>query len=72
MQAAFSTRTNLFSLLPALPLPPLTPASNKCDKGGQLRLFPPPPSPTHVPPIAEFEQFSATSAKSEDGLHLGA
>jgi hypothetical protein len=34
------------------------------------RLLPPPP--THVPSIAEFEQFSATSAKSEDGLRLGA
>ncbi len=33
---------------------------------------PPLPSPTHILPIAEFEQFSATSAKSEDGLHLGA
>ncbi len=30
-----------------------------------------PPSPTHVPPTAEIEQFSATSAKSEDGLSLG-
>jgi hypothetical protein len=36
------------------------------------REAPPPPSPTHVLPIAEFEQFSATSAKVEDGLHLGA
>jgi hypothetical protein len=30
------------------------------------------PPPTHALPIAEFGQFSATSAKSEDGLHLGA
>ncbi len=29
---------------------------------------PPPPSPTHIPPIAELGQFSATLAKSEDGL----
>ncbi len=34
------------------------------------RLLPPPF--THVPPIAEFEQFSASSAKSKDGLYLGA
>ena len=36
------------------------------------RLLPPSLSPTHVLPIAEFEQFSATSAKSEGGLRLGA
>ncbi len=41
MQAAFSTRTNLFSLLPA--------PSHKCDKGGQLRLFPPPPPHQRTP-----------------------
>ncbi len=34
------------------------------------RLLPPPS--THAPPMAEFEQFSASSAKSEDGLYLGA
>jgi hypothetical protein len=66
MQAASSTRAGLLS-----PPPPSTLACCKCDKGGQLRLAPP-PSLTHVPPIAELEQFSASSAKSEDGLYLGA
>ena len=38
---------------------------------GEWCLSKPPPL-THVPPIAEFGQFSASSAKSEDGLYLGA
>ena len=70
MQAAFSTRTNLFSLLPALPLPPSHPPPINVIREASCVYFLPPP--THAPPIAELGQFSATSAKSEDGLKLGA
>ncbi len=71
MQAAFSTRTNLVSPLPALPLPPSQTLPINAIREASCVYFRP-PSPTHVLPIAEFEQFSATSAKVEDGLHLGA
>jgi hypothetical protein len=48
----------------SLPSPsPLTPASNKCDKGGQLRLFPPPPSPTH-PPLLNLNSFQRPRPKA--------
>jgi hypothetical protein len=60
------------------PLPPplphrasVAPPAAKLSGLAEGRLLPP-PSPTHVPPIAELGQFSETSAKSEDGLHLGA
>ncbi len=52
------------------PSPP-TPASNRRDKRGRLALFPAPPL-YPCTPHAEFMWFSASSAKSEDGLYLGA
>ena len=40
-------------------------------RAGRVVLIKPPPL-THTPPIAEFEQFSESLAKSEDDLYLGA
>jgi hypothetical protein len=70
-------RANMTRLSSVTPLPPPLPAPRICRTacGHVIRISwretPPPPS-THAPPIAEFEQFSASSAKSEDGLYLGA
>ncbi len=66
--AAFGARTNLLSPLPALPLPLSHPPPKNAIRGAGLRLFPPPPP--HTP--EDCDQFLATSAKIEDGLHLGA
>ena len=59
---------------PPLPPPPphrasVAPPAATLSGLAEGRLLPP---LTHVPPIAELGQFSASSAKSEDGLHLGA
>jgi hypothetical protein len=58
-----------------LPFPPshrasVAPPAATLSGLAEGRLLPPPP--THAPPIAGFEQFSASSAKSEVGLHLEA
>jgi hypothetical protein len=67
--SAFGARTNLLSPLPALPLPLSHPPPINAIRGAGLRLFPPPPLLT---PPEDCDQFLATSAKVEDGLHLGA
>ncbi len=60
----------------SLPSPPhrasVAPPAATLSGLAEGRLLPPPPPPPTHPPMAEFEQFSASSAKSEDGLYLGA
>jgi hypothetical protein len=57
IQAASSTRTNLFSPLPALPLPLSHPPPINVIRGASLRPFRPPPSPTHALPVQDFSHF---------------
>ncbi len=62
--AAFSARTNLFSPLPALPLPLSHLPPINVIRGAGLRPFPPPPSPTHVLPMQDFSRFWRPRPKS--------
>jgi hypothetical protein len=68
MQVAFRARTYLLSPLP-LP-PPHPPLTDAIREAGWLCFLPPPLYP--CTPHAEFVWLSASSAKSEDGLYLGA
>jgi hypothetical protein len=69
MQVAFRARTYLLSPLP-LPPPQHPPLTDAIREAGWLCFLPPPFFPRT--PYAEFVWFSTSSAKSEDGLYLGA